>query len=42
MSKHPDVVIEQWAFEKLKPFFVKKCKNRNTYCCIYHVEIDEL
>jgi hypothetical protein len=42
MSKHPDVVIGQRAFEKLKPFFVKKCKDLNTYCCIYHVEIDEL
>jgi len=35
------VVIGQHAFEKLKPFFVRRMKDHTT-CCIYHVEIDEL
>jgi len=29
-------------FESLRPFYVKKLKERNTCCCIYHVEIDQL
>jgi hypothetical protein len=24
------------------PFFVKEMKERNVYCCIYHVEMNEL
>ena len=30
------------SFEILKPFFVKKCKDRNVCCCKYHVELDML
>ena len=28
--------------DKLRPFWVKKLKERNVCCCIYHVEIQEL
>lgn len=30
------------AFEGLKPYFVKKCKDRNVCWCKYHVELDML
>ena len=36
------VDIAQRSFEYLKPFFVKPMKDRNTCCCIYHVELEEL
>ena len=36
------VDIGQRSFEYLKPFFVKPMKDRNTCCCIYHVELEEL
>lgn len=39
---HPESVIGQRLFESLKPFFVKPLKDMNTYCCIYHVELNEL
>ncbi len=29
-------------FESLKPFFVKMLKDMNTWCCIYHMELNEL
>ena len=34
--------IKQRAFEKLKPYFVRACNERNVCCCRYHVEIDML
>jgi hypothetical protein len=30
------------AFEKLKPYYVQKLKERNTCACKYHVEMVEL
>jgi hypothetical protein len=30
------------AFEKLKPYYVRKLKERNTCSCKYHVEMVEL
>jgi hypothetical protein len=32
--------VRQRAFERLKPWWVRKLKERNTCCCIYHVEMD--
>jgi hypothetical protein len=42
VQSHPEATISMRAFECLKPFFVKKCKDRNVCCCKYHVEIDML
>jgi len=41
-------ILELWCFKKnrllveLCMFFVKRMKEQNMCCCIYHVEIDEL
>jgi hypothetical protein len=32
--------VRHRAFERLKPWWVRKLKERNTCCCIYHVEMD--
>ena len=42
VEAHPDVPIKQSAFERLKPYFVRACNERNVCCCRYHVEIDML
>jgi hypothetical protein len=34
-------IIGQRKFESLRPFYVKKMKERST-CYIYHVEIEQL
>ncbi len=39
---HQNVNIGQRAFEVLKPYFVKPCKDRNVCYCNYHVELDML
>ncbi len=39
---NPNVNIEQRAFEVLKLYFVKPCKDRNVCCCKYHVKLDTL
>ena len=39
---HGDHQIGFSSFERLKPFFVKKCGDRNVCCCKYHVELDLL
>ena len=39
---HTDIIIQQRSFEKLKPYFVRKLKDRNTCCCIQHVQISFL
>lgn len=31
--------IGQRSFEKLKPWFVRKLKDRNTCCCVYHIQM---
>lgn len=36
---HPEVIIGQRSFEKLKPWFVRKLKDRNTCCCVYHIQL---
>lgn len=36
------MTIKQRAFERLKPYFVRACNERNVCCCRYHVEIDML
>jgi hypothetical protein len=41
-ATHLATKIQQWAFEALKPYFVKPCKKHNVYCCKYHVELDML
>jgi hypothetical protein len=30
--------VEERAFMKLRPFFIRPLKDRNVCCCIYHVE----
>ncbi|MCO5569206.1 hypothetical protein L7F22_022916 [Adiantum nelumboides] len=39
-DQHPSIDIGFRAFHKLKPFFVRKLKERNTCCCVYHTRID--
>jgi hypothetical protein len=39
---HPEVIAGERSFCSLKPFFIKAMKERNTCCCIYHVELNEL
>jgi len=39
---HPSIVIGKQAFDGLHPFWVKKMKECNVWCCIYHVELEEL
>ncbi|MCO5599945.1 hypothetical protein L7F22_054052 [Adiantum nelumboides] len=39
-EQHPSIDIGFHAFQSLKPFFVRKLKERNTCCCVYHTRID--
>jgi hypothetical protein len=39
---HPEVIVGKHSFDFLRPFWMKKMKERNVCCCIYHVEIQEL
>jgi hypothetical protein len=39
---HPFMILSKKAFDALRPFWVKKMKERNVYYCIYHVEMEEL
>ncbi len=39
---HVEVLVQLRAFAGMRPFFCKRLKERNTCCCIYHVELDEL
>lgn len=41
-QSHPEVQIGQRAFEKLKPYFVRKLRDRYTCCCITHVQMSFL
>ena len=37
-DSHPQLQVGQRSFEKLKPWFVRKLKDRNT-CCVYHIQL---
>ena len=39
---HPDMEVKMRAFDGLRPYFVKACRERNMCCCRYHVELDML
>lgn len=39
---HPSIIIRKRSFDLLKPYWVKKMKDQNVCCCIYHVEMEEL
>jgi hypothetical protein len=39
---HLELVINKRSFDSLHPFWVKSLKEQNVYCCIYHVELEEL
>jgi len=39
---HLECNIKHVTFLKMKPYFVKALKDRNTCCCNYHVELDML
>jgi hypothetical protein len=39
---HPSIVIGKKMFDSLWPYWVKKMKDRNVCCHIYHVEMEEL
>jgi hypothetical protein len=39
---HPLVIVGKRAFDALRPFWVKRMKERNVCCYIYHVEMEEL
>jgi hypothetical protein len=41
-AAHPNIIVQQRAFLKLKPYFVKPLLERNVCCCVYHVEVDLL
>jgi hypothetical protein len=41
-NKHLEIIIKKKLFDDLHPFFVKRMKEWNVCCYIYHVEIDEL
>lgn len=41
-EQHPSCVIGFRTFQQLKPFFVKRLKERNTCCCVYHARMDLL
>jgi hypothetical protein len=36
------VTIGLTTFKHLKPWFVYKLKEQNTYCCKYHIKMEEL
>ena len=38
----PAVIVGKRSFDLLRPFWVKRMKERNVCCCIYHVEFQEL
>ena len=39
---HPLVRVQLRKFESLKPYFIKRLKDRFTCCCIYHVQMSYL
>ena len=41
-SAYPQVIIGKRMFDSFQPYFVKKLKDRNVCCFIYHVEMEEL
>jgi hypothetical protein len=41
-GRHPEIQIQERAFVKLYPFYVRPLKDRNVCCCHYHVELDML
>ena len=38
-EEHLEVRISLRCFEGLKPYFVRKLRDRYTCCCIYHVQM---
>jgi hypothetical protein len=42
MKDHPSCQIGLRTFENLKPNYVRRFKEQNTYLCKYHVEMVEL
>ena len=41
-AAYPTMDIGFISFHKLKPYFVRKLKDFNTYCCKYHQEMIEI
>ena len=41
-AAHSEVIVGKRIFDSFQPYFVKKLKDRNVCCCIYHVEMEEL
>ena len=41
-ARNSDVLIKECLFAALKLFFVKSMLERNTCCCIYHVELNKV
>jgi hypothetical protein len=41
-ASHPLVIVEKPMFDFLQPLWIKRLKERNICCCIYHVEMQEL
>ncbi len=39
---HPNCIVGLRAFEKLKPYYVRRLKECNTCACKYHIEMVEL
>jgi hypothetical protein len=39
---NPLVIVGKRMFDFLQPFWIKRLKERNVCCCIYHVEMQEL
>jgi hypothetical protein len=41
-AAHPLVIVGKRMFDFFQPFWIKRLKERNVCCCIYHVEMQEL
>jgi hypothetical protein len=42
MKEYIGIKIRFWTFEKLKPFYVQRLNEHNTYICKYHIKMVEL
>ncbi len=42
IKAHLSIIMVERIFGSFKPFFVKVMMECNTYCCIYHVQMNEL
>ena len=41
-DQHPSINLGFCKFQGLKPYYIRKLKERNTCCCVYHMKMDML